>query len=162
MLALEIFAQLIKRVPEAKLHFYGEGSERRKIEERIGELQLDNNVVLEGYCTDVAHIYQGAHCAILTSKMEGFSLSLIEAMAFKCPTIAFDINYGPRDLISHGETGFLVPYGDQSLFVQYLFNILTQPKLANDLGWQAHERFSKNFSHKRIAERWKEAIADIF
>ncbi|MGP5565654.1 glycosyltransferase [Vreelandella alkaliphila] len=162
LLALEIFAQLIKRVPEAKLYFYGEGSERRKIEERIGELQLDNNVVLEGYCTDVAHIYQGAHCAILTSKMEGFSLSLIEAMAFKCPTVAFDINYGPRDLISHGETGFLVPYGDQSLFVQYLFNILTQPKLANDLGWQAHERFSKNFSHKRIAERWKEAIADIF
>lgn len=161
LLALEIFEQLIKKLPKAKLHFYGEGNERSTIEKRISELHLGNNVVLEGYCTDVGHIYQDADCAILTSKMEGFSLSLIEAMAFKCPTVAFDINYGPRDLISHGETGFLVPYSDQGMFVQYLFNILTQPKLADDLGWQAYKCFTQNFSHKLIAERWQEVIADI-
>lgn len=161
-LALDIFAQLIKKIPKAKLHFYGEGSERSKIEERIKELCLDNNVFLEGYCNDVERIYQDAHCAILTSKMEGFSLSLLEAMAFKCPAIAFDINYGPRDLILHGETGFLVPYSNQDLFVKCLFKILTQPRLADDLSRKAYEHFSRNFSRELIAKRWRKAIADVF
>lgn len=162
LLALEIFKKLAHNTPNATLHFYGNGSERGKIQEKIQQLNLEKSVKLEGYCANLADIYEEACCAILTSKMEGFSLSLLDAMAFKCPTVAFDINYGPRDLILHGETGYLVPYGEKDLFAYYLTEILNNPILAKRLGNQAYERFSDNFSYKRTAESWQKTITDIF
>lgn len=162
LMALEIFSTVLKQVPTARLHIYGEGSERSKIESRIKMLQLDNSVVLEGYCSDVSSIYQNAHCAILTSKMEGFSLSLLEAMAFRCPIVAFDINYGPGDLITSGESGFLVPYGDKEQFTQHLVDIIKQPSLAEGLGKNALEKFQKKFAPPQIAKLWQEVIVKSF
>jgi glycosyltransferase involved in cell wall biosynthesis len=161
-LALDIFSQVVRQVPEAHLHFYGEGKERNKIKARIRELNLEQKVTLEGYCTRIEEVYQEAQVTILTSKMEGFSLSLLEAMAYGCPAIAFDINYGPRDMIAQGETGYLIPYGDKALFARHLVAILTQPDLAARLGDNAQKRFWQKFSPSQVALLWKRIIAGLF
>jgi poly(glycerol-phosphate) alpha-glucosyltransferase len=94
--------------------------------------------------------------------MEGFSLSLLEAMAYGCPAVAFDINYGPKDLVVDGETGFLVPYGDVEQFSERVKTLLTQPELTRNLSQQCKARFEAKFSHQHAAEQWKEVLIKIF
>lgn len=160
--ALDIFAKLLTNVQTARLHLYGEGSQRALIEAHIEKLGIASKVVLEGYHSDIPSIYRSASCAILTSKMEGFSLSLLEAMAYGCPSVAFDINYGPRDLISDGETGFLVPYGDTNLFAERLQTLITQTQLADAFSQQCKRRFEEKFSHQLISHQWNDIISSIF
>ncbi len=152
----------MQETPNARLHFYGEGSERGRIEARIKAFELENHVVLEGYCTDVASIYRDAHCVVLTSSMEGFSLTLLEAMVFRCPVVAFDVRYGPGDMIVSGETGFLVPPGDQDAFAQHLIDLIKAPALADTLGMKEQERFKSRFSPATVARLWAETISDRF
>lgn len=162
LMAIDIFAKLLQIVPGATLHLYGEGMEKSKIVNWISDLGLESNVLLEGYRSNIREIYTTSSCSILTSKMEGFSLSLLEAMAFGCPVVAFDIKYGPREIVSHGETGFLVPYGDLDTFASYLVQIATNTELANRLGKQSRERFMDNFESSKIAALWDDVIAKAF
>ncbi|WP_252106261.1 MULTISPECIES: glycosyltransferase [unclassified Halomonas] len=160
--ALEILAEVVKHAPQACLHLYGEGGERDKIKARIEALKLERHVVLEGYCNDIASIYRDAQCAILTSVMEGFPLTLLEAMAFRCPVVAFDVRYGPSDMIASNETGFLVAPNDTTAFAEHLTRLVVEPGLARRLGDNAQTRFKTYFSPASVAKRWEETIVDSF
>ena len=47
----------------------------------------------------------------MTSLFEGYPLSTLESLSHGCPVISYDIKYGPREQISEGVDGFLVPAG---------------------------------------------------
>ncbi|WNL38395.1 glycosyltransferase [Halomonas sp. PAMB 3232] len=160
--ALEILAEVVKHAPQVCLHLYGEGGERDKIKARIEALGLERHVVLEGYCNDIASIYRDAQCAILTSVMEGFPLTLLEAMAFRCPVVAFDVRYGPSDMIVSDETGFLVAPNDTTAFAEHLTRLVVEPGLARRLGDHARARFKTHFSPSSVAKRWEETIMESF
>jgi hypothetical protein len=161
IMAVDIFSKLLQHLPRATLHFHGEGMERSSIATYIAKQGLERSVFLEGYCKDVSAVYHSATCSILTSKMEGFSLSVLESMAYGCPVVSFDINYGPSEIISHGETGFLVPYGDVNQFADYLQLISTDPGLAAKLGRQAVEQFQARFSPHIIGSLWSDTITRV-
>ena len=47
----------------------------------------------------------------MTSSFEGYPLSTLESMSRGCPVVSYDIKYGPREQITDGVDGFLVPRG---------------------------------------------------
>lgn len=65
----------------------------KKISEKIKELSLDSSVQLFGYATDdqLSSLYKNAKALIFPSKMEGFGLPILEALANNCLVIASDI-----------------------------------------------------------------------
>jgi glycosyltransferase involved in cell wall biosynthesis len=73
-------------------------------------------------------IYSRSQIWILGSREEGFGLPVLEAMACGCAVIATDCG-GPRDLITDGETGFLVPVGDVRAIVDRALMLLDDPPL---------------------------------
>jgi glycosyltransferase involved in cell wall biosynthesis len=81
--------------------------------------------------------------------------AVMEAMAVGVPVVATDIS-GNRDLVRHGETGYLVPVGDRAAFARHTLAMLNDAELARRLGEAGRERVLANFSVRQMVDRHAE------
>ena len=83
---------------------YGHGDCENELEQYILDKGYGKYIQIIKGETDPDIIYQDAFALILTSKIEGFGLVLLEAMARKIPCLSFKIPYGPLNIIKNGES----------------------------------------------------------
>lgn len=102
---------------------------------------------------DVVRAYQSGSIFLMTSKHEGFGLVLIEAMTCGLPCIAFDCPNGPREIIEDGVNGFLIPYGDDRLFVEKLCCLMDNPTERERMGKAARQSM-RRFEKQSIMNQW--------
>ena len=93
-------------IPELTLDIYGEGGERKKLEEIIQKLEVEDSVKLCGH-QNLDEIYSGYSAYVSASTSEGFGLSLLEALGAGLPMIGVDVEYGNREFIENGKNGIL-------------------------------------------------------
>ena len=109
-LLLEAFASIAQ--PGDTLAIAGEGPERARIERRIVELQLADNVTLLGHVGDVRPLLDGSHVLALSSDYEGVPAVVIEALAAGRPVAATDCCASMGWLLGTGAFGTLATPGD--------------------------------------------------
>ncbi len=92
---LRIMEHVVAELPDARCRIVGAHSANLfgKVETRIEELGLGNNVTLEGFHTDVEPYYADSDVFVLTSEYEGFSLTLFESAAHGIPTVTYELPY---------------------------------------------------------------------
>lgn len=109
--AVRAVAAAAQKASGVELNIYGRGQEHDAV---LAEIEaLGAPAQLEGYTSDPAGAFADSSYMLLTSSHEGFGLVLVEAMAAGSLPIAYDIEYGPSDIVRHGVDGFLVPRGDE-------------------------------------------------
>lgn len=89
-----------------RLSFYGEGPDRKYLEELVAFYDLGEKVSFAGHTSDVAGIWQRAHLAVQPSFVEGAPQSLLEAMLCRRPCVATAVS-GIPEWLEEGKTGFL-------------------------------------------------------
>ncbi|MFF2029696.1 glycosyltransferase [Arthrobacter sp. NPDC058192] len=94
------------------LTIYGHGPAREQLEALVSKLGLSDSVHLGGFDSEPRERLSEASFVLLTSRMEGLPLVLLEAMSLGCIPIAYDMPYGPADIIVDGVNGYLVEAGD--------------------------------------------------
>ncbi|AOX45359.1 glycosyltransferase [Microbacterium sp. BH-3-3-3] len=134
--AIRAFARVSAEVPGARLELWGEGAQRADLEALVVELGLDQVVTLPGLTTDPGAVLDRAAVYLTTSAFEGQGLALAEALAHGTPVVAYDIRYGPRDMLAGGG-GILVPDGDEDALVDALRRVLTDAALRERLSTEA-------------------------
>ena len=87
---LEVMSELVKKVPEAKLLFVGDGELYPQIRSKIQELGLDDCVIMTGERSDVPELLRAMDVFVLTSFSEGLSVSAVEAQASGLPCVLPD------------------------------------------------------------------------
>lgn len=110
--ALRIIAAVRKLGIPVTADIVGEGAQHARLEAQAKGLGVADAVRFTGYVPQAADLYSRASWTLLTSRSEGESLSLVEAMAAGCLPVAYDIRYGPAEVIADGRNGHLVPDGD--------------------------------------------------
>src|SRR5699024_10572700 len=110
--AVRAIALAAERDPDLHVDMFGHGQQSQRLLRLGQELGVDEVITQHGYDPQGKQSFAGASFTLLCSKYEGFGLVLVEAMAAGCIPIAYDIDYGPRDIITDGVDGFLVPDGD--------------------------------------------------
>ncbi|HEU4564833.1 MAG TPA: glycosyltransferase family 4 protein [Gemmatimonadaceae bacterium] len=125
-----------RRVPHIQALMVGEGAMRPRVEEEIAARGLRDVVHLAGYRTDADSLLAAADVATLSSTAEGIGGVLIDALSFGRPIVATRAS-GFVEVVSHGETGLLVPIGDAEAFGDALATILHDPALAARLSTAA-------------------------
>nr|WP_249404220.1 glycosyltransferase [Microbacterium sp. CFBP 13617] len=133
---IRAFARVSAEVPGARLELWGEGAQRADLEALVAELGLDQVVTLPGLTTDPGAVLDRAAVYLTTSAFEGQGLALAEALAHGTPVVAYDIRYGPRDMLAGGG-GILVPDGDEDALVDALRRVLTDAALRERLSTEA-------------------------
>lgn len=104
---------------------------------------------------NVVAAYLSGSILVMTSRMEGFGLVLVEAMRCGLPCVAFDCPYGPADIIEDGRTGYLIPSSDDAMFVEKLSLLMKDECLRARMGEEA-KRASSRFCPDLIMSRWQQ------
>lgn len=137
--------------PDFRVVFVGEGSLRRKLQDRVTALGLECNVIFAGHRADVALFYALADFVILPSLYEGMPLVAIEAAAAGRALIATAAD-GTTEVVVPGVTGVLVPKQSVEALTEAIHDLLDNPLKAQALGRAARRRAETLFSVERQVE----------
>jgi len=151
--SIDIFALVVKAVPDARLEIYGRGEEEGNLKAQIKRLGLENNVFMMGYTDDPLRVFRTAVLSMMTSWAEGFGMTLMESICNGCPAFAFDIKYGPSEIIIDGQTGFLVPRFDKRLFADKIIRYFKDEKKQKQMSENCYNDVSR-FSTDMFLENW--------
>jgi poly(glycerol-phosphate) alpha-glucosyltransferase len=146
--AVRAFAQAARRVPDSRFHIYGSGSQVKALKELAVTLGVSDRIQFPGFTDRPMEVFASACAVVLSSVFEGFPLVLNEAMAVGTPFVAYDINYGPAEVIRNEVDGLLVPPGDIQALAGAMVRVLGDPGYAARLGNRAQE----------VVERFPEAV----
>ena len=127
--AVAAWERVVAAVPGARLDIYGEGPERELVESAIAERGLGEAVAMRGFDPGARDALWTSSALLLTSVFEGYPLSTLEAMARGCPVVSYDVRYGPREQITDGVDGFVVPDGDVAALAARVVELLRSPEL---------------------------------
>src|SRR5690606_8031553 len=157
---IEAWKIVSEKFPEWKLHIYGEGELKNELAKQIQINQLDEVVLLHEPVKNIEKIYEKSSLFILSSRFEGFVLSLLEAMSCGIPVVSFDCKYGPTQLIENGKNGFLVPLPDTEKLAKQIIKVLEDEDLRNSMGKAAKET-SKTYSVPAIMQKWEDLFLSL-
>lgn len=135
------------------VHFViaGDGPQRSELEHFAKQIRVADRVTFTGHREDAASILALFDIFWLASDFEGQSNSLMEAMAAARPVIVSDIAPN-QELVSHEETGLVVPVTDRAEFAKAVVRLLGDDELAKQLGSAARDRMVSEFSIRRMVE----------
>ena len=154
------FASIAQRQVDWQLVIWGEGPCRAQLAGQITRLGLSARISLPGLSPVPRGWTQGSGIFALTSHFEGFPNALGEAMAAGLSVVAFDCAYGPRDMISNGVDGLLVPADDVDAFTASLEKLVADTNLRERLGTAARARIVE-FDPSRIVAMWSNMVETI-
>ena len=150
-----------KSLADWKLHIVGGGALQSEIESKVNALNLQESVIIKPFVDDIAEEYLQASIYAMTSRFEGFGMVLAESAAFGLPGVAFDINAGPSDIISDGESGFLVEDNDIETYAEKLKSLMRDEGMRQRFGTKSKEFVSAKFSKERIIGLWRDLFDEL-
>ncbi|TWA57126.1 glycosyltransferase involved in cell wall biosynthesis [Sinorhizobium medicae] len=156
-LLIEAFARIASRHPEWKLVIWGEGDDRKSLEALRDALDMTDRVEMPGVTQRPGVWVETADVFVLSSRYEGWGIVLLEAMAAGLPVVSFACEWGPSDMVEHGEDGLLVPSNDVDALAEALSRVLADGELRSRLAANA-EASAKRYLPDRILSQW-DAVA---
>ncbi len=157
-IVIRAYARVRERIPDARLVIVGDGPERGALEKLVDRLGLRDGVEFTGRMAveDMVRLLNRCHVFLNASPKEGWGLTVVEANACGVPVIGSD-RPGLRDSIRHGETGFLVPYGDVEAFAARAVELLSDAGL-----WSRMSRAGLEWARSLTWDRCADEMEILF
>jgi glycosyltransferase involved in cell wall biosynthesis len=117
---------ILRRFPDARFEFIGEGPERDALAERAAARGVAGAFTFAGGSDDVPARLAAADIFVLPSRSESFPNAVLEAMAAGLPIVASGVG-GILELIEDGRTGWLVPPGEDAPLADRVMHVMANP-----------------------------------
>jgi len=151
---------LSRRAIDAWVLLVGEGPERKALEALVQELGIAERTRFVGYQSDPRPYLSAMDAFALTSRSEGFPVSLLEAWTCGLPTVCTAVG-GIPNIVSDRVDGLLVPSGDVPAIEAALQLLANDPELAQRLGRAGLSRVRQDYSLQRMAETYEGLYRDL-
>lgn len=156
-LLIEAFSKISNQITD-NLIIYGDGPLREELLEIIREKNLTERIILAGRTSDVIGAIKNAKVYVLSSDYEGMPNALLEAMALGLPCISTDCPCGgPREIISDGENGFLVPVNNADSLAEKMLELVKNEELQKEFSKKARES-AERFKPEKIFLEWEKVL----
>ena len=156
---LPAFASIAEKHPAWTLEILGEGPLRPEFEALVDSLGMRGRIRLPGTTKQPHERLRTADLFVMSSRHEGFPLSLCEAMACGLPVVSFDCPTGPREIIREGTDGLLVPPNNVEMLAHSLSRLMADDHLRETLASRAPEVMER-FGLPRVMEMWDSLILE--
>ncbi len=152
---IRAFALLLEERENARLMLLGGGELTSAYESLIAELGIEPEVEMPGFVMEPHPYMAHADVFALSSRVEGLSLVLIEAMACGTPVVSTDCPNGPAEVLANGKYGELVPVGNPSSLKNALVRALSDP-----IDIQLLRECARDFSVSKAAMEYEKLFSD--
>jgi len=153
---IDLIIAALARLPDgANVHLLivGEGEQRALLEGQVKSHALEARVHFCGYRSDVPRLLSGADAMVLASDTEGLPVTILEAMAARCPIVTTSVGAIPQVLAAERDA-WLVRAGDLDGLVAAIDAALTDPELARQRTESAWQRFHSEYSREAMGARY--------
>lgn len=158
--AVKVASKVLPQFPEWEWDIYGQGEDQDELVRLTEEAGIQNQMHFKGQVTDLYDRYKEYSIMVMTSRYEGFPMTLLEGSGNGLPLVSFDIPTGPSEIIVDGKNGFLLQQGDLNGMCDCLIKLMKNSDLRTSLSIEAKKK-SKTFSITDVCERWREATQSI-
>jgi glycosyltransferase involved in cell wall biosynthesis len=152
--------RLSDRWPELRVVIVGDGPERARLETVTREAGMSDRVLFLGYQSCPEQFLNILDVFALTSRTEGFPVSLLEAWRAARPVVATAVGGIPA-VVAEGESGLLVPAGDEAAVASAIGRVLESPDFAARLGRAGQETLIKRYSLERMAAEYERRYREL-
>ncbi|WP_069868784.1 glycosyltransferase family 4 protein [Streptomyces malaysiensis] len=159
-LLIRAFAKVSAARPDWRLRIYGGGAQHAKLRALIDQLGLYNHVFLMGPANPLDPEWAKGSIAAVTSSLESFGMTIVEAMRCGLPVVSTDCPHGPAEIIDNGVDGRLVPTGDTDAIAAALLDLINDDELRQQMG-QAALKDSARFDPSRVAGRYETLFSGL-
>lgn len=154
---IRALAEVKRELSGTKLLLAGDGPCRGRLESLAQELELKDDVIFAGFVKDIESVYAALDVFLLPSFFEALNNSLLAAMAYEIPSIAF--NKGALgEIIEDGKSGLLVSGPDPAEISAAAIRVLRDQEFAMNLGRAGRARVERNF----LADKMVNGIIDVY
>ena len=157
---VDAWAEVAPRHPDWRLRIFGEGPKRRSLRRRIRRRGVADSARLEGFSDRLHDELARASLFAMTSRREGFPMVLLEAMGVGLPVVSVDCYTGPRDIVTDGVDGRIVPEEDRGALVEAMSELMADDRKRHAFGAAALEKVAR-YDLAIIAERWGARLAEL-
>lgn len=152
---IDIAKTVLEKHPDWHWDIFGEGNERAELQAKIDGDGLSERLVLRGQVQNLLQRYEEYAFMVMTSRYEGFPMSLLEAAANRLPMISFDIKTGPNEIIQDGKNGYLLKHEDTQGMIDGINALIESADTRMEMSRKALITAGK-FGIESIVSQWKE------
>ena len=158
---VQMFAEVLKRIPRAMLVIAGEGPARAALQQQVSSLGLGSQVHFAGYLdrdTALLDCYAAADVFVFASRTETQGLVLLEAMAQGTPVVS-TAELGTRSILVPGSGALVVPE-ERDAFAAAVVRVLEDRRLHQELS-QRGRSYARSWSSAAMAGRLTELYGTL-
>ena len=138
---IKAWREIIRDYTQIHLVFVGEGERQTYLKNMVLHEKI-RNIHFLGFRNDVQQILKNSDVIALVSNREGLPKSIIEGMAYGLPAIVTNVR-GSRDLISHGENGYLVGVDNVKELIESLRILIERKEIRETMGKSSLQRINR-------------------
>lgn len=157
------FVRMLEQHPQAaalaRLVIVGDGPLRADVQGVLHQAGRANLAWVPGARDDIPELLRALDCFVLPSQAEGTSCTLQEAMATGLPVIATAVGGTPA-LLSHGDTGRLIPSDDVEALAQSMWECFEAPQAAKKMGLRARKAIIAQHGVHAMIQRYLGLMGD--
>lgn len=146
--------------PDWKLYIFGNGQLKEALNLQIKRTALTECVFLMPPVPHIGDELLQSSALAMSSRYEGLPMVLLEAQAFGLPIVSYACKCGPKDVITHGVDGFLVPEGNIPGLAEKLIQLIEDRDLRKLMG-NAAKKNSDKFSEEKIMKQWLNLFGEL-
>ena len=158
-LLIDAMPAVAARHPGAVLTIYGEGPDEAALKARAAARGVAEQIIFAGHSAHVLAQVAAADLYISSSRYEGFSNAILEAMALGAPVVATDCPGATREMIVDGESGFLVPVDDSAGLAHGILRALGAER--TDIGAAARTRVASRYDRRAICAQYGQFFEEL-
>jgi sugar transferase (PEP-CTERM/EpsH1 system associated) len=153
--------QLVSRNVDVHVLLVGSGSEQSRLEKFVHDsVEMSGRVSFLGSRGSVGELLQAMDVFVLPSICEGFSNTLLEAMASGLPTVATRVGGNP-EVVDEGHSGWLFSPGDYEELAGQLEELAARRDLRARLGEAARTRAVSRFALGRMLDDYRDLYCEL-
>ena len=143
-----------KKHPDWTLSIFGIGDQKEILLGLINQYGLESVIEIHDPVKDIYSQFLEHSIMLFSSRcLDALPMVLIEAMSCGLPLVAFDAPCGPKDIITDGKNGLLVPAGNIELFAEKVCLLIESEKLRQSMGDSARQ-MSFDYQEDKIMNQW--------
>lgn len=146
-----------QKIPHIQFKLVGAGPMEAPLRERIQQCGLEKVFCVHAPTLNVNKFYANAEAYLITSESEAFPMTMIEALSYGVPVVAYDQLVGPKEIIVDGYNGFLCEQNNPTALASKVLDMYRKPKLCQKLQCNAL-RSAQAFHHETIFKKWLEIL----